>query len=316
MLPTPNPDGEATYDVAIVGGGPAGLSAALILGRSRKRVLLLDAGTPRNARAHEVHGFVTRDGIPPAEFRRIAHEQLTAYPSVARSGQRVERITGELDAFQLHLQEGMSVRSRRIILALGMVDELPDMPGYRELWGHSIFQCPYCHGWEVQDQAFGFLAPGLDKLEFGAFLLNWSADVVAFTDGRFEVPTAMRERLEGMGLRIDERPIRRLVATTGEDTPHGRLEAVELADGTRVARDVLFARPPQHQTPLVESLGLALDPSGFVQVDGRLETSCRGIYAAGDLTTQMQTAMAAAAAGYQAAAMINHDLAFGLPATA
>lgn len=316
LSPMPNPDWTALYDVVIVGGGPAGLSAALILGRARKRVLLLDAGTPRNARAHEVHGFVTRDGTPPAEFRRIAHEQLATYPSVTRVNQRVERITGELDAFELQLQEGMSVRSRRVILALGMVDMLPDLPGYRELWGRSLFQCPYCHAWEEQDKAFGFIAPGPEKLEFAAFLLGWTSDVVAFTDGCFEVPAAMREQLETVGVRIEERPIRRLVSTAVEDAHGGRLEAVELADGTRIAREILFVRPPQRQTTLVEAMGLTLDPNGFVQVDARQETSSPGIFAIGDMTTMMQSAMAAAAAGYQAAAMLNHDLTLGPPATA
>ncbi|MBO9540569.1 NAD(P)/FAD-dependent oxidoreductase [bacterium] len=311
MSLTPNPDWTALYDVTIVGGGPAGLSAALILGRARKRVLLLDAGTPRNARAHEVHGFVTRDGTPPAEFRRLAHEQLAAYPSVARASQLVERITGEVDAFHLQLQEGTSVRSRRILLALGMVDVLPELPGYRELWGSSLFQCPYCHAWEEQDKAFGFLAPGPEKLEFGAFLLGWTPDVTVFTDARFEVPSAIRDRLEATGVRLEERPIRRLVARPGDDVHGDRLEAVELVDGTRIAREVLFVRPPQRQTALVEAMTLALDQNGFVQVDARQETSCRGIFAAGDLTTQMQSAMIAAAAGYQAAAMLNHDLTFG-----
>ena len=311
-MTTPNPDPAALYDVAIVGGGPAGLAAALILGRARKRTLLLDAGSPRNARAHEVHGFVTRDGTSPAAFRRVAHEQLAAYPSVARAGEWVERITGEAGDFRLHLQDGTAVRARRVLLALGMIDVLPDMPGYRELWGESIFQCPFCHGWEVRDQAFGFLAPGLDKLDFGAFLTAWSADVVALTDGRFEVPAEVRERLAAKGVRIEERPIRRIVP----DERGERLAAVELEDGTLLARDVLFARPPQRQSALVESLGLALDPNGFVQVDMRQETSRPGIFAAGDLTTMMQTATAAAAAGNMAAAMLTHDLTLGAPAMA
>lgn len=316
MTRTVNPDRTAQYDVAIIGGGPAGLSAALALGRARRQVLLLDFGTPRNARAHEVHNFVTRDGIPPAEFRRIAHEQLAAYPSVARANQRVERIAGGPDAFELDLQGGVNVRSRRIILALGMVDVLPDLPGYRELWGYSLFQCPYCHGWEEQDKAFGFIAPGPDKMDFAIFLLGWSRDVVVFTDGRYEVPEAMRERLAAAGIRIEERPIRRLVSRPAEGAQGERLEAVELADGGHVAREVLFVRPPQRQTVLVEALGLALDANGFVKVDGRQATSSPGIFAAGDMTTMMQSALAAAAAGQHAAGMVNHDLAFSSPAVA
>lgn len=309
MPHTPTPD---LFDVAIVGGGPGGLAAALMLGRGRQRVLLLDAGTPRNARAHEVHNFVTRDGTPPAEFRRIAHEQLAAYPSVTRRAQWVERISGEKDDFTLHLRDSEPVRARRVLLALGMVDLLPETPGYRELWGHALFQCPYCHGWEVQDQRFGFIAPGPDKLDFAPFLKGWSADLVVFTNGAFEVPAENRDRLAAAGIPIEERPIRRLVPVEGED----RLEAVELEDGTRVERDVLFVRPPQRQVALVEDLGLTLDANGFVQLDMRQETSRPGIFAAGDMATMMQTATGAAAAGQMAAAMIHHDLAFAVPAIA
>lgn len=289
------------YDVAIVGGGPAGLSAATTLGRGRRKVLVLDAGEPRNARAHQMHNFVSRDGIAPGEFRRLAHEQLAAYPNVERSAARVLGISGGPDGFWL---EGPNVRARRIILALGMVDVLPELPGYRELWGHVIFQCPYCHGWEVQDRAFGYLTPGPQHAEFGTFLKGWSQDVVVFTDRRFEVTDELRAKLKAAGVGLEERAIKGLVANG--DT----LVAVELEDGTRVAREVLFARPPQRQTELVEALGLDLDENGFVKVDPRHQTSRPGIYAAGDMTTMMQSALTAAAAGSLAAGMVNHELAF------
>ena len=145
------------YDVVIAGGGPAGLAAALLLGRARKRVLLCDAGTPRNAAAVHVHGFVTRDGITPAEFRRIGRQQLEAYPDVEAREVRVEEIRGERGAFDVRLTTGR-VQARRILLCTGMIDELPEIDGFRALWGTSIFQCPYCHGWEIQNQRFGYLA--------------------------------------------------------------------------------------------------------------------------------------------------------------
>lgn len=312
MSPTPTPDCSTLYDVTIIGGGPAGLAAALILGRSRRRVLLLDAGAPRNSRAKAVHGMITRDGTPPAEIRRLAHEQLAAYPLVDRAENWVERVTGERDAFELDLRGGTRVRTRRIVLALGMVDVLPELPGYEELWGRAIFQCPYCHAWEQQDKPFGFLAPGPEALDFALFLKGWTSDIIAFTEGRFEVPAEKREQLEAAGVRIEERPILRLILSAEGD----RLDALELSDGSRVSREVLFARPPQHQTALVSSLGLALDENGYVQVDARQATSIPGIYAAGDLTTMMQNATMAAAAGNLAAAMVNHDLAFSAPVLA
>ena len=164
--------------------GQPGLAAGLMLGRARKRVLLCDAGPPRNAAAVHVHGFVTRDGITPAEFRRIGREQLEAYPGVEAREVRVEDIRGELGAFDVRLTPG-SVQARRIILCTGMIDELPEIDGFRALWGTSVFQCPYCHGWEIQNQRFGYLAPNLEALTFPLLLRSWTSDVTVLTDGSF-----------------------------------------------------------------------------------------------------------------------------------
>lgn len=291
------------FDIIIIGGGPAGLSAALALGRARKRVLLCDAGARRNAAAAQLHTFVTRDGTPPDEFRRVAHEQLLAYPGVARRDNRVVALGRDGDRLWATLDDGRRVSAARAVLALGMIDVLPDdLPGYRELWGHSVFQCPYCHGWEVQDRRFAFLAPSPEMLPFASFLTGWSSDVVALTSGAFAVDAAARAELERTGVGLDERPLKRL---HGVD---GRLTAIEFTDGEALARDVLFARPPQRQTDLVRSLGLELDPLGYVRVDAQGRTSMPGVYAAGDLTTPMQAALIAAAAGMQAAAALNHEL--------
>lgn len=297
-----------SFDVVIIGGGPAGLSAALNLGRARKRVLLCDAGPRRNAAAEEIHGFVTRDGTPPVDFRRIGRQQLEAYPNVEARDVHVEEIRGERGAFEVRLETG-TVEARRILLCTGMIDELPDIEGFRELWGRSIVQCPYCHGWEVRDRKFGFLAPGPDMLEFGLFLRGWTGDITVLIDGRFDVPPEMRVRLDSAGVRVEERRIARL---SGSD---GQLERVELEDGGSLPLDVLFARPPQRQVAIVESLGLALDAAGYVQVDERRQTSIPGIYAAGDLLTAAQSAVLAAAAGMQAVAMINHELTLELAAS-
>ncbi|WP_157069128.1 NAD(P)/FAD-dependent oxidoreductase [Sandaracinus amylolyticus] len=290
------------YDAIIVGGGPAGLSAALQLGRARKRVLLCDVTPARNARAEHVHGLMTRDGTPPAELRAIGRAQLAQYDVEIRDGVRVTRIDGELDAFRATLADGSTVDARRVVLCNGMIDEIPELPGMRELWGRSVFQCPYCHGWEIQDRAFAALLAGPEWAIFGAFLRGWSKDVIAFTDARFEVPSDMRERLERANVRIEERRIRALV---GEGD---RLVAIELEDGTRVARDALFMKPPQRQTELVTQLDLALDDHGYVRVDPEGRTSVPGIFAAGDLTTMQQSAILGAAAGARAAYALNHEL--------
>ena len=295
------------FDIIIVGGGPAGLTAALNLGRARKRVLLCDAGPRRNAAAREIHGFVTRDGTPPSEFRRIGREQLERYPSVEIRDVQVEEIRGERGAFEVRLSTGV-VQARRILLCTGMIDELPEIDGFRELWGHSIFQCPYCHAWEEQDRRFGFLAPGPEMFDFAVLLRGWTDDVTVLTDGRFAISSEMRARLAGV--QIEERRIARLSGS------EGRLEAVEFEDGGSLPLEVLFARPPQRHVAVVQALGLALDSGGYVAVgENSRETSVPGIYAAGDLTTPVQSATLAAAAGMQAAARINHDLMVELAAS-
>lgn len=298
------------YDVVIAGGGPAGLSAALTLGRARKRVLLCDAGPPRNAAADHIHGFVTRDGITPAEFRRIGGQQLEPYPSVQTRSVRVEEIRGERGAFEVRLATG-SVEARRILLCTGMIDELPDLEGFRALWGTSIFQCPYCHAWEAQDRRFGYLAQSAEALDFALLLRGWTSDVVVLTDGRYAVPPDVHARLAGAGIRLEERRITRLSSS------NGHLEQVELAEGSPLHLDVLFAHPPQRQVELVRALELTLDPAGFVQVDElHRETSRPGIYAGGDLITRAQGALVAAASGNLAAAMLNHALTVDLATSA
>jgi thioredoxin reductase len=290
------------YDVVIVGGGPGGLAAALTLGRARKRVLVCDGGPRRNAAADHMHNFVTRDGTPPAEFRRIGRAQLEPYPGVELRDEPVTAITGERDRFEVALASGV-VRARRILLCTGMIDEPPAIDGLRPLWGTSIIICPYCHGWEIRDQRWGYLAAKPEALEFPLLLRGWTADLVVFTDGKFEVPAADAARLAAAGIRIEPRRIARLAGTAAQ------LERVELADGDAIARDALFLHPRQRQVGLVEALGLALSDAGFVRVDEtRRETSIPGIYAGGDLITGMQSAIGAAAAAVHAAAVLNHEL--------
>lgn len=294
-------------DVVIVGGGPAGLSAALNLGRARKRVALLDAGTPRNARAHGIHGFVTRDGTPPAEFRRIAREQLAKYPNVEIHDAWVESVSRDGEVFSV-VAETRNLEARRLLLAVGMIDELPDTPGYRELWGRSIFQCPFCHGWELIEDprggrtALGVLATHPMMIEFAFMLSGWSRDLVVFLGEGIPITDEQRARLAAARITLEERPIHALEAEGGE------LARVVLEGGERVRRQALFARPVQRQVALVSSLGLALDEMGFVKVDEHRKTSVAGISAAGDLTTMRQGAVIAAAEGAMAGIMLVHEL--------
>lgn len=296
--------GGTYYDVVIVGGGPGGLSAALTLGRARKRVLLCDAGPRRNAAATEIHNFLTRDGTPPEEFRGVGREQLGRYPNVRVTSERVESITGARGAFGIALGTER-VEARRVLLCTGMIDDVPSLEGVRELWGKAIFQCPYCHGWEAKEQRWGYLVREVDPRHFPAFpimLRGWTREVAVFTNGA-EVSQSVRESLRAAGVRLETGRVARL--RRGDE----RLEAVELEDGTAVACEVLFMHPAQRQVELVRALGVALDDDGFVRIDPMTrETSISGVYAAGDLTTRAQGAVLAAATGTQAATMINTEL--------
>lgn len=290
------------YDVVIVGGGPAGLAASLTLGRARKKVLLCDAGPRRNALAKHIHNFVTRDGTPPDEFRQVARQQLATYANVEIRDVHVDKIDGSKGNFGVRMGQEI-VHARRLILCLGVVDEMLPIDGFRELWGHSIFQCPYCHGWEVRDQEWGVLALNPAIVPFSLHLRGWTKHVTVFTNGAYELSPEERTRLEKANVHVETRAIQRFVAKEKQ------LESITLSDGTSISCRVLFAHPPQKHVELVQQLGLTLDEHGSVRVDPmHRETSVPGIYAAGDLTSRMQAAIAGAAAGTLTGAVLNHEL--------
>lgn len=285
-------------DVVIVGGGPAGLQAALMLGRGMKSVKVLDAGPPRNARATGVMGFVTRDGITPTEFRRVAREELARY-GVTVEARRALEVTGEPGRFEVRHDDGVII-GRRVILAMGMIDGPLSIPGAEPFWGHHIFQCPYCHGWEHRGRPWGVLASSLEVLEHASLFMGWTDKLTAFI-GDLEVPEELANTVTRRGVRIERRRVE------GVESDGDKLVGLRVA-GEVVPCEALIARPPQSQTALVKGLGLELDQAGFVKVDQRRQTSRPGIFAAGDLCTAMQSAMGAAAAGQMAGVMVNVDL--------
>src|SRR5690606_24466338 len=222
-----------------------------------------DAGPRRNAAAERIHNFVTRDGTPPEDFRNEARAQLAAYPNVTLRNVGVEAISGARGAFEVTLSEG-TVQARRILLSTGMVDQMIPLEGFAELWGSSIFQCPYCHGWEVRDRRWGLLvleSVANHVLPFAMQASGWSRDFVVFTGAMNSLPIETISTLQNAGLQVETRTVRRLVSGAGG------LQSIEFSDGTRIPRDVLFAHPPQRQVSLVERLQPALDAEGYVQVD-------------------------------------------------
>ena len=282
-----------TYEVVVVGAGLAGLTAALSLARARRRVLVLDGGPPRNAPARALHGFPTRDGMSPIQLLDMARAELCAYPGVELREGRVSTLEGELGDFMIRLEGAETVQTRRVLLCVGLDDDVPALPGCRERWGKSVFICPYCHGFEVRDRELGFLTSDAKSLGFALLLLAWSAQVRVFTDASFELSAEERSQLEQRGVGVEER---KLVGLQGGQQPE-ELASVLTADGDAVPCQALFIHPPQRQTELVQSLGIELDPHGSVQVDASMETSRPGVSAAGDLVSSVHLALAAAASG-------------------
>jgi thioredoxin reductase len=292
------------YDVIIVGGGPAGLSAALVLGRARRRVLVLDSGQPRNAPSPASHSLFTRDGTPPFELLRIGREQLQPYEKVdVRETQAVDAARDDDGAFSIALADGTRHRARRLILATGMLDKLPEIEGMRELWGTGVLHCPYCHGWEERDQPLALYARGEFAVEFAGTLRGWSHDLVICSNGPSGLGDEERAKLARYQIDLREEVIARL---EGKD---GALGRIVFEDGSAIERRALFVRFPQRQhSDLAERLGCELTDRHQVVIDAYYRTSVPGVYAAGDLARPMQQVVLAAADGAHAAIILNHAL--------
>jgi thioredoxin reductase len=307
---------DMIWDCIVVGGGASGLSAGLVLGRARRHALVVDAGNQSNLPAHGIGGLLGHDGRSPAELSQIGRRELAAYPSVeVRTG---EVVSGERceDEFVIELGDGLRERTRRVLLAMGMEYRRPSLPGLAELWGKSVFHCPFCHGWEMRDQSLAVFANGERAVHASLLLRGWSDDVVLLTDGAADLDDDDRARLATAGIAVDERPVAELAASNGE------LAAVVFSDGTRLKRSGLLVATTLHQrSRLAEQLGVAYgEPTPVaeapVEVDGLCRTSTPGVFAAGDLVAQMPQVAAAVAAGSLAATAVVQSLLsddYGLP---
>jgi thioredoxin reductase len=290
-------------DVIVAGGGAAGLSAALVLGRARRRTLVVDDGHPRNAPSPAAHSVFTRDGTPPAELLETARAQLAPYDSVVFRRGRIVTAAGEPGGASVVLADGSVHRSRQLLLSTGVRDELPPIQGLAGLWGRGVLHCPYCHGWEVRDAPLAVHGAGATAMQLVSLLLQWSRDVVLCTGGPAGLAAEEREALGRHGVRIIETPVIRLEG-------NGRLERIGFADGSSLSRAALFLRPPQRPAgDLFRQLGCELTEAGFVSIGADHRTSVPGIYAAGDVTTPFQQVIVAAASGAEAAIAMNRALA-------
>ncbi|MGW4025275.1 NAD(P)/FAD-dependent oxidoreductase [Streptomyces sp. NPDC005009] len=298
--------GSETYDVVVVGGGAAGLSAALVLGRARHRTLIVDAGEPRNAPSSHMQGYLSRDGMAPAEFLALGREEIARY-GVELVRDRVTDVTRDGD-FTAVLDAGPAVRARRLVVATGLKDEMPAVPGVAERFGRDVLHCPFCHGWEVRDEPFGVLASGAMSVHQALMVSQWSKDVTFFLHevSEEELSDLDLRRLAAAGVQVVPGAVAELVV---EDD---RLTGVRLADGTTHARSVLFVSPrPVPRTSLLERLGAEMNETPFGAypvIDSNGLTTVPGVWAAGNAIGFSEQVVHAASGGYRAAAAIVGDL--------
>lgn len=292
------------YDVVVVGAGPAGLSAALFLGRCRRTVLVCDNGHPRNEASQAMHGFLTRDGMPPLEFLRLAREELGPYTTVELRDVTVTDARCAPDGrFETTLETGETVMSRKLLIATGVRDNLPEIPGMRELYGRSVFHCPYCDGWEVRDAPLAVYGRGDRGYGLALELTAWSRDILLCTDGAPELDEEQIARLARNGITVRDDRVVRL------DARDGRLERILFAAGDPAPRRALFFTTGQYQqSSLAIRLGCEFNEKGTVRTGKYETTHLPGLFVAGDASRAVQWVIVAASEGAEAAFAINTDL--------
>jgi thioredoxin reductase len=303
LRPDPNFNMIMSYDVIIVGGSYAGLSAAMALGRSLRNVLVIDSGMPCNRQTPHSHNFITHDGETPKQIRETAKQQVLQYKTVRFHNGLATRATHINNAFTIETETGESFTSRKVIFATGITDVMPAIKDFAACWGISVLHCPYCHGYEVRGQPLGVLANGDIAFEFTKFIHHWSRSLVLFTHGKSKLTAEQTAALSKRNITVVEKEI------TGIDHTNGYISNLLFQDGTTHPLTALFARVEfkQHSS-LPQELGCVLTEQGFLQIDDFQRTTVPGVYAAGDNTTMFRSVSAAIAAGTKAGAMVNKEM--------
>ena len=291
------------WDVVVAGAGPAGLSAALVLGRACRSVLVCDRGTPRSWASKRMYAYLSRDSIDPAVFRQIGRRELARYPKVELRDAEVIRARKARRGFEITLASGARVVCRKLLIATGMMDILPAIPGFEQLFGRTVFQCPYCDGWEMRGKAIAVYGRRRRGFELARALTAWTDDIVLCTDGRANFTNAERAELVRNRIRLMEKRIEALEGT------RGKLQCVRFRDGERLARDGMFFNTPSRaQSKLAESLGCLFGRNGGVLCGQYEATSVPGVFVAGNIIRDVQLSIVAAAEGARAAFGINRSL--------
>lgn len=292
------------HDVCIVGAGPAGLNAALVLGRCRHDVVVFDSAQPRNAASQGLHGYLTRDGVHPKQLRELGRRDIANYPSVSFVESQIATAQRHERHFDVVTVDGHARQAKILLLATGRIDVVPDKPGFRDYFGRGVYHCPYCDGWEHRDQNFIAYGDGKSTTALALALLTWTPHVTLCHMNPASLDRADREHLGANGIAIPESPVAEL---TGK--PGGLLTTVRLEDGTTLPCDALFfsSALPQ-KSPLAQSLGCKLDEGGSVICTKHAATGVPGLYVAGNVRGGVHLAIMAAAEGAEAAIAINEEL--------
>ncbi len=293
----------SNYDTAVIGGGAAGLSAALVLARARRRVLVVDGGAPRNAPAAHLHGYLSRDGMPPAELLAAGRREVTGYGGEIVEGTVTDLVPDGSSGFWALLAGGQRFSARRVLVTTGLRDELPDIPGLRDRWARDVLHCPYCHGHEVRDRPLGVLGGTPGAVRYAQVVRQWTHDLVYFTPPDMLTATE-RTQLLARAVGVVEGTVEQLLA---DDADH--LRGVRMDDGTVIPREALFV-PPRFvpNTTLLAGIGCDVDADGWVAVDATGRTSVPGVWAAGNVVDPRAQVITAAGAGSAAAIALNADL--------
>ena len=297
-------DSGATWDAIVVGGGPAGLSAALVLARARRRVLICDGGQPRNRSSSRIGGFLTRDGVDPAAFLQLARDELRAYDTVEfmQDTQVTAAASGEL-GFELQISSGETFISRKVLIATGVTDQLPPISMIDRFYGRSVWHCPYCDGYEHRDQKVAVYGRGRTALALALELTGWTSRLVIVSDGPCGLSAGQRRRMKNNGIEVREDPI---IGLAGTD---GLLTHVVFASDERLAADALFFHSDgEADVELARSLGVQTTRNGAIRTGGYGKTCVPGVFIAGDASRHVQLAIIAAGEGAAAAFAINTEL--------